>query len=96
MKTILTTTAALALLAAPALAAVNATEDLSAIRQPSADGAGCFAAIAGTNAFERTHAPGCIYYRAPTGTDPKEVEAADPESADPGEAEGDDSENAGL
>ncbi|RAP39457.1 hypothetical protein BYZ73_20380 [Rhodovulum viride] len=95
MNTILTTAAALALLAAPALAAVNATEDLSAIRQPSADGAGCFAAIAGTNAFERTHAPGCIYYRAPTGTDPKEAEATDPE---PGEAEDDDSdsENAGL
>ncbi|MBL3571811.1 hypothetical protein BV509_20550 [Rhodovulum sulfidophilum] len=96
MKLLLTTATPLALLAAPALAAVNATEDLSAIRQPSADGADCFAAIAGTNAFQRTHAPGCIYYRAPTGTDPKEVEATDPDPADPGEAEGEDSENAGL
>lgn len=100
MKTILTTTA-LALLAAPALAAINATEDLSAIRQPSADEA-CFASIADTNAFQRTYAPGCIYYRAPTGSDPKDASATEPEPADPGEGEGEaegegeGNENAGL
>ncbi|OLS50549.1 hypothetical protein [Rhodovulum sulfidophilum] len=81
MKTILIPTA-LALLAAPALAATEATEDLRAIRQPSADSQGCFAPIPGTNAFQRSNAPGCVYYIAPTGND------RDPAASDDGEGSG--------
>ncbi|MBL3554485.1 hypothetical protein [Rhodovulum sulfidophilum] len=84
MKTILTTAAALALLAAPALAATETTEDLRAIRQPSADSQGCFAPIPGTNAFQRSNAPGCIYYVAPTGNDHDRA-ASDPSEGGEGE-----------
>ncbi|MBL3554555.1 hypothetical protein [Rhodovulum sulfidophilum] len=81
MKTILTPTA-LALLAAPALAVTETTEDLRAIRQPSSDSQGCFAPIQGTNAFQRSNAPGCVYYTAPTGND------RDPAASGEGEGEG--------
>ncbi|MBL3576413.1 hypothetical protein JMK10_00190 [Rhodovulum sulfidophilum] len=83
MKTILTSTA-LALLAAPALAAT--TEDLRAIRQPSSDSQGCFAPIPGTNAFQRTHAPGCIYYVAPTGNDRDRAASEPSEGGEGGES----------
>ncbi|RAP39404.1 hypothetical protein BYZ73_20735, partial [Rhodovulum viride] len=68
MKLILTTTAALALLGAPLFASTETTEDQVAAVSPASAPA-CFKAIPGTNAFQRSHAPGCIYYRAPTGND---------------------------
>ncbi|MBL3597798.1 hypothetical protein JMM63_19960 [Rhodovulum sulfidophilum] len=67
MKTILTT-AALALLAAPVLAATGTTEDQATAVSP-ASAPDCFAPINGTNAFQRSNAPGCVYYTAPTGND---------------------------
>ncbi|NDK36991.1 hypothetical protein [Rhodovulum sulfidophilum] len=74
MKTILTT-AVLALLAAPALAATDTTEDLADAVSP-ASAPDCFAPIQGSNA------PGCVYYTAPTGND------RDPAASGEGEGEG--------
>ncbi|RAP39433.1 hypothetical protein BYZ73_20610, partial [Rhodovulum viride] len=68
MKTILTTTAALALLGAPLFAATETTEDQVAAATPATAPA-CFKPILGTNAFQPSFAPGCVYYRAPTGND---------------------------
>ncbi|MBK5923840.1 hypothetical protein CCR90_08615 [Rhodovulum sulfidophilum] len=67
MKTILTA-AALTLLAAPVLAATDTTEDQATAMSP-ASAPNCFAPINGTNAFQRSNAPGCVYYTAPTGND---------------------------
>ncbi|MBL3554286.1 hypothetical protein [Rhodovulum sulfidophilum] len=67
MKTILAASA-LALLAAPALAATDTTEDQATAMSP-ASAPNCFAPINGTNAFQRSNAPGCVYYTAPTGND---------------------------
>ncbi|MCE8419706.1 hypothetical protein LZ190_13455 [Rhodovulum sulfidophilum] len=84
MKTILTT-AALALLAAPVLAATDTTEDQATAVSP-ASAPDCFAPIQGTNAFQRSNAPGCVYYTAPTGND--RDPAATGEGDGSGEGEG--------
>ncbi|OLS51325.1 hypothetical protein [Rhodovulum sulfidophilum] len=85
MKTILTT-AALALLAAPVLAGTDTTEDqVTAVSPASAPD--CFAPINDTNAFQRSNAPGCVYYTAPTGND------RDRAASDDGEGEGEGGES---
>ncbi|ANB35987.1 hypothetical protein M2324_003994 [Rhodovulum sulfidophilum] len=84
MKTILTT-AVLALLAAPVLAATDTTEDQATAVSP-ASAPDCFAPIQGTNAFQRSNAPGCVYYTAPTGND--RDPAASGEGSGEGEGEG--------
>ncbi|MCE8469169.1 hypothetical protein LZ189_08950 [Rhodovulum sulfidophilum] len=80
MKTILAASA-LALLAAPVLAATDTTEDQAAAVSPDS-APDCFAPIQGTNAFQRSNAPGCVYYTAPTGND------RDPAASDDGEGSG--------
>ncbi|NDK36895.1 hypothetical protein [Rhodovulum sulfidophilum] len=80
MKTILTA-AALTLLAAPVLAGTDTTEDQATAMSP-ASAPDCFAPIQGTNAFQRSNAPGCVYYTAPTGND------RDPAASDDGEGSG--------
>ncbi|MBL3572830.1 hypothetical protein JMK10_09620 [Rhodovulum sulfidophilum] len=85
MKTILTT-AALALLAAPVLAATDTTEDQATAVSP-ASAPDCFSPIQGTNAFQRSNAPGCVYYTAPTGND------RDPAASGEGEGSGEGGES---
>ncbi|BAQ68803.1 hypothetical protein NHU_01646 [Rhodovulum sulfidophilum] len=85
MKTILTASA-LALLAAPALAATDTTEDQATAVSPSS-APDCFAPINGTNAFQHNNAPGCVYYTAPTGND------RDPAASGEGEGEGEGGES---
>ncbi|MBL3563228.1 hypothetical protein [Rhodovulum sulfidophilum] len=84
MKTILTA-AALTLLAAPVLAGTDTTEDQATAMSP-ASAPNCFAPINGTNAFQRSNAPGCVYYTAPTGND--RDRAASGEGEGEGEGEG--------
>ncbi|BAQ67854.1 hypothetical protein NHU_00685 [Rhodovulum sulfidophilum] len=86
MKTILTT-AVLALLAAPALAATDTTEDQTTAVSP-ASAPNCFAPIQGTNALQRSNAPGCVYYTAPTGNDRDPAASGDGEGSGEGEGEG--------
>ncbi|MBK5923742.1 hypothetical protein CCR90_08090 [Rhodovulum sulfidophilum] len=86
MKTILTASA-LALLAAPVLAATGTTEDQATAVSPSS-APDCFAPIQGTNAFQRSNAPGCIYYTAPTGNDRDRAASDDGEGSGEGEGEG--------
>ncbi|WP_414898416.1 hypothetical protein [Rhodovulum sp. YEN HP10] len=90
MKTVLTT-AALALLAAPALAATDTTEDQATAMSP-ASAPDCFAPIQGTNAFQRSNAPGCVYYTAPTGND-RDPAASEPNEGGEGEGEGEGGES---
>ncbi|ANB32742.1 hypothetical protein M2324_001654 [Rhodovulum sulfidophilum] len=90
MKTILTASA-LALLAAPVLAATGTTEDQATAVSP-ASAPDCFAPIQGTNAFQRSNAPGCVYYTAPTGND--RDPAATGEGDGSGEGEGGESSDA--
>ncbi|MBL3587755.1 hypothetical protein JMM61_20815 [Rhodovulum sulfidophilum] len=91
MKTILTT-AALALLAAPVLAATDTTEDQATVVSP-ASAPDCFAPIQGTNAFQRSNAPGCVYYTAPTGNDRDRDRAASDDGEGSGEGEGEGGES---
>ncbi|MBL3554611.1 hypothetical protein [Rhodovulum sulfidophilum] len=84
MKTILTTVSALALLAAPVLAATDTTEDQATAVSP-ASAPDCFAPIQGTNAFQRSRAPGCVYYAAPTGNDRDRAASDDGEGSGEGE-----------
>jgi len=83
MKLLSTTSAALALLAAPVLAATDTTEDQATAVSP-ASAPDCFAPIQGTNAFQRSNAPGCVYYTAPTGND-RDRAASEPSEGGEGE-----------